>query len=352
MELLRYIVLSGILLSVLCGLAACIHQFIRQSGTLKANNSLAFLLLTFSLSVFNVLLLRTRFFGTYEHLYQMPLWFTLSFGPLFFYYVKYKLFPAYRFRPSDLKHLILPFVQVVMVITISVQPTDSQYFTWKNFIRPYYGPTEYGVFLSTSFLYAIFAYRYIRYRLAQLHKKGTVWEIDTAMSLRHLVKRLTILAAIYTFFALTDFTAFHFLNKDLQDVNGYTFFGDLAMSAMLIWLVASIYWKELIYIRLRGKEYITIENRDVEYVIEAEDLFRNAELTPLHMALLLKSSTKAVKQQIAPQQWRSYLQDKRLKAALKLQERYPNLDKATLAARLGFYSKHDLPDTTDKNTHQ
>jgi AraC-like DNA-binding protein len=341
-ELLRYIVLSVILLSVLCGLAASIHQFTRRSGTQKANNSLAFLLLTFSLSVFNVLLLRTRFFGDYEHLYQMPLWFTLSFGPLFFYYVKYKLFPAYRFRPSDLKHLILPFIQVVMLLTISFQSIDSQWFTWKNFIKPFYGPIEYGLFLSTSFMYAIFSYRYVRYRLAQLRKSGTDWEVDTAMSLRHLVRRLTILAAVYTFFALTDFTAFHFLNRDLQDVQGYTFLGDLAMSAVLLWLVISTYWKELTYVRYWGRKNENLEKRHIEEALEQEERFRNSELTPLRLALHLKTSIQHIKRLIKPTDWRVYLRNRRVKAAQVIQQKYPNLEIATIAARLGFYSSSNI----------
>ena len=142
-----------------------------------------------------------------------------------------------------------------MVVTISIQPIVSQYFTWKNFIRPYYGPIEYGVFLSTSFLYAIFSYRYIRYRLAQLHKKGTTWEIDT-------------------------------------------------------------------------------------------------ELTSLRLAQQLKTTVAHIHQWLAPVKWRSFLKSRRVHAVTDLRKKHPDADDAILAARLGFYSRHDLPNTIDKNSDQ
>lgn len=342
MEGLRYVVLSIMLFSVLLGLLGSAHQFVRRSGTGKANNSLAFLLLTFSFSIFNILLLRTSIFGDYQHLYQLPLWFTLSFGPLLFYYVKYKLFPTYQFRGSDLKHLVLPSIQLVLVFFVSLQPQKDQLLIWQNFIRPIYGPVEYSLFLLFFFLYASFSYRYIRYKLAQLRKQGQEWEIDTANSLRHLVRRLTILAFVYSFFALTDFVAFRFFQHNLRQVEGYTHIGDLALSGMLLWLLLSAYWKELSYVRHWNRKDNSLTFKQLQQHLRFQQWQRDPDLTPLRVALSLKTSIPHIRQlvqQTTNQTWSTWLRQTRLEEAAQLQKRFPTINLTTLAFRLGFRSK-------------
>lgn len=327
------------LLSTLPSGLAAIHQFTKKTGTSKANKSLGFLILTFALSLFNILLLRTSFFGAYEHLYQVPLWFTLSFGPLLFYYVKFTLFPTYIFRGSDLKHLILPVIQLVFVFVVSFQPKEEQHQIWENFIRPIYGPLEYSLFLIFFFVYASLSYRYIRYRLAKLRKAGFDWEREKAWSLRKLVKRLSILAAIYSFFAVTDFVAFNFLNRDLYKVDGYIYLGDLSFMLMLLWLILSTYWKELTYL-FQDKSQST-DFQMFKLMFEEEKWHRNAAFTPLWAALKFKTSLSKIKQLIqknTTQSWQNWLDDHRIQDAKKLLQ-YPKADKDLITFLTGFHSR-------------
>ncbi|MEM8527081.1 MAG: hypothetical protein AAGG68_20745 [Bacteroidota bacterium] len=348
MNILRLTILALMLLTTLLAGLAAVHQFTKATGTSKANKSLAFLILTFALSLFNILLLRTSFFGAYEHLYQMPFWFTLSFGPLLFYYVKFTLFPTYIFRGSDLKHLILPLMQFVFVFVVSFQPEQQQHQIWENFIRPIYGPIEYSLFLVFFFLYASLSYRYIRYRLAKLRKKGFDWEREKAWSLRKLVKRLSILAAIYSFFAVTDFVAFNFLNRDLYKVEGYVYLGDLTFVAMLLWLILSAYWKELIYL-FKDKSQ-NIDFQSFESIFKEEKWHRNAELTPLWSALQFKTSIATIKQLIRQhnqQSWQSWLEHHRIKDAQKLLQ-HPKADRDLVTFLVGFHSRRKFREATEK----
>lgn len=330
------------LLSTLLACLAAVHQFTKPTGTSKANKSLGFLILIFSLSLFNILLLRTSFFGAYEHLYQVPFWFTLSFGPLLFYYVKFTLFPTYIFRGSDLKHMILPVMQFVFVFVVSFQPEQEQHQIWENFIRPIYGPTEYSLFLIFFFIYASLSYRYIRYRLAKLRKIGFDWECEKAWSLRKLVKRLSILAAIYSFFAVTDFVTFNFLNRDLYRVEGYVYLGDVTFTAMLLWLVLSTYWKELTY-WIRSKNQ-TIDFHELKASLEDRKWHRNADLTPLWIALQFKTSISAIKQLVlnnTNQTWENWLEQYRIRDAKKLLQ-HPKADQDLVAFLSGFHSRRQF----------
>jgi len=327
------------LLSTLLACLAATHQFTKKTGTSKANKSLGFLILTFALSLFNILLLRTKFFGAYEHLYQVPFWFTLSFGPLLFYYVKFTLFPTYIFRGSDLKHLILPIMQFVFVFLVSFQPEREQHQIWENFIRPVYGPIEYSLFLVFFFLYASLSYRYIRYRLAKLRKAGFDWEREKAWSLRNLVKRLSILAAIYSFFAVTDFVAFNFLSRDLYKVEGYVYLGDLTFTAMLLWLILSTYWKELTYLFQKNTQ--SIDFQTLKSSFEQEKWHRNANLSPLWVALQFKTSISKVKQLIqnhTNETWHPWLENYRIADAKKLLN-HPKVDQDLVTFIAGFHSR-------------
>jgi len=327
--------------SVLLGLVAAIHHFIKRYGTVKANTSLAFLLLTFSLSLFNVLVLRTRVFGEYQHLYQLPLWFTLSFGPLLFYYMKFSLFPAYKVRGTDLKHLILPLIQFALVFFVAMQSVDNQMTTWNNFIRPIYGPIEYSLFLIFFFVYATLSYRYIRYKDARLRKSSFQWEKNRTWGLRKLVSRLTILAFIYSFFAITDFIAFRFFSRDLHQVEGFTLIGDVALTAMLLWLLASTYWKDLTYYFSfnRNKKQPSFEA--IEAITTKDKLYRNAKLNPLRLALIFETSITHIKSQIkknTKDNWKNWLNQKRLDDALQLLS-HPKVDEEMAAFIAGFSSR-------------
>ncbi|MEM0992048.1 MAG: hypothetical protein AAGI49_03385 [Bacteroidota bacterium] len=340
MDNIRYIVLILMLAASCLGLLASLHQFARYSGTQKANISLGFLLLTFSLSLFNVLLLRTRFFGNYDYLYQVPLWFTLSFGPLLFYYVKFNLFPAYQFRGSDLKHLILPFIQTVVVFWIALQPQAQQNQIWENFLRPIYGPIEYTLFLLFFFLYASLSYRYVRYKLAALRKQGASWEVSKTWGLRKLVTRLAVLAVFYSLFALTDFVAFHFLQRDLYQVNGFVLLGDMAFTTMLFWLLTSTYWKELTYI-FRYQKTKNIDFDTLQKQITTQQLHRNSALNTLKLALLFNTSAAHIRRlwkTHTQQQLKDWLAKVRLADSQKLLQ-HPNVDEIMAVFIAGFKSK-------------
>ncbi len=237
MEIAHYIVASLLAISSIAGLLGSFVSFFKQHDNWKATLTYCFLLLTFALGCADVFLLRTNIVGRFIHVYHLPLWYTLSFGPLLFYYVKFSLFPNYIFRGSDFKHLILPSLQVFSVLYFTFQVTLTDDVLWDNFIRPIYGPIEYSLFLIFLFIYTSLSYRYIRYKIALLRRRGTKEEINLANQLRRTVKYFAVLATIYSFFALTDFIAYQFFFINLYEVKGFSFFGDLAFSGMLFWLV-------------------------------------------------------------------------------------------------------------------
>ncbi|MEM9992384.1 MAG: hypothetical protein AAF738_11515, partial [Bacteroidota bacterium] len=136
----------------------------------------------------------------------------------------------------DSKHFVLGGIQWSFLMYMWIQPLSIQNQIWHNFIRPYYGPMEYGTFLLTLFLYLIITYRYIRYKDALLRRRGDVAGVEVTNMLRWMVKVFVVLMSIYSFFALTDFVAFNFYNINLFDVATFAYAGDLFFAGMLLWL--------------------------------------------------------------------------------------------------------------------
>lgn len=237
MEIAHYLIICILLISSLSGLMMSIILFAYPKGVRMANVSYALLLLTFGLGCANVFFLRTQLLGHYIHVYHLPLWFTLSFGPLLFYAVKFSLFPSYQFRGTDAKHLILPILQTFSVLYFVLQPKNIRMEVWDAFIRPIYGPLEYSIFLVSLFIYTVLSYRYIRYKIALSRRKGEQTAVENAQALRVSIKYFSVFATLYSFFAVIDFVAYRFFFVNLYDVPGFTFFGDTMFSAMLLWLV-------------------------------------------------------------------------------------------------------------------
>lgn len=345
MQLIRYIVLTIIFASILHGLLASIWVFLKPHGNQKANVCLGLLLLTFSMGTFNVLLLRTRVFGDYDHLYYAPLWYTLSYGPLFFYYVKFSLFPTYEARATDLKHFLLPAIQLSVILFVAFQPESYKNRIWENFIQPIYGPIEYTLFLVFLFIYVYLAYRYIRFKIVTLRMNSTHWERKKAFDLRLVIRRLIILGTVYSFFAISDFIAFHGFGVNMYEVNGFGWLGDLAFAGMLTWLAVMSYWQDLlVYVRVSfSQKQIDFTNKALDKWIKGEERFRNADLTISEMAdafdVSRASLHKAIQQKFK-QNFRAWLSQYRLAyIQRRLAEDATPADLTALVWQSGFHSK-------------
>lgn len=237
MPIIKYFVLLVLVASILQASVLGIGFLFRKSSNRKSSVFFGLLLMAFALSSINILLLRSNILAPhFQHLYHVPLWLSLFFGPLLFYHVKFMLFPNYELRLTDSKHFILGGLQIGFLTYMWLQPLARQNEIWLNFIRPFYGPLEYTAFLLSLLLYLSIAYRYIRYKLAILRNKNARVAMEDATMLRWMVKVFVVLMSIYSFFAVTDFIAFNFYSINLFDVEAFAYAGDLVFAGMLLWL--------------------------------------------------------------------------------------------------------------------
>ncbi|MEM9991236.1 MAG: hypothetical protein AAF738_05690, partial [Bacteroidota bacterium] len=94
MPVIKYFVLLVLIISILQASILSVGFLLRKATNRKASVFFGLLLLAFTFSSIDIVLLRSASLAPhFQHLYHAPLWMSLFFGPLLFYHVKFMLFP-------------------------------------------------------------------------------------------------------------------------------------------------------------------------------------------------------------------------------------------------------------------
>ena len=209
--------------------------FVRRVGEKRANAFFGCLLIAFGLTQWHNVLTLMDFYETHPQWRFLPIYFTLSFPVLLFYYVKLSLYPTYRFQRTDIKHFVLPVSQWLFFCLVLIQPLKQKLIAGRGFYNPFYGALEQAIYLGTFFAYMYFAYRYIRQKRKHIRGKKEAWRV---LYLDKLVKILFILFSGHTLLVVTDFAAYEFINVNMRAFKPYAAFSVLSFTAIVGWLSA------------------------------------------------------------------------------------------------------------------
>lgn len=231
--ILYYLFLLVMALSMAQGLLIGLLFFLKRSGDRRANAFYGLLLLAFGLTLAHNLLTLTGTFERFPRLYFLPVYFTLALPPLLFYHVKFSLYPAYRLRFTDLKHFILPLMQLVFFVAVFFADTDWKSELGRRFFNPFFGATEQALYLGTFYAYLYFAYRYVRRKSKTLQSRA---EAKLTAYLKNLLKFFFLLFCVHTVFVVADFVCYEFFAINLRVVKPYAALGALSFAALLDWL--------------------------------------------------------------------------------------------------------------------
>lgn len=207
--------------------------FFKRSGEKRANALYAFLLFSMGGTLIHYLLQITGTVQFFPRLAFLPVYATLSFPPLLFYHIKISLYPAYRFRLTDVKHLLLPGGQLIYFWILFLSPVAFKTSFDRQFYNPFYGAMETALYLGTAFAYMYFGYRYTLQKRRQLRSSR---EIQLVRYLSRFVQVLSVLFAVHTVFVLTDFISFEFLHINLRTIKPYAALGILSFAAVVSWI--------------------------------------------------------------------------------------------------------------------
>ncbi len=211
----------------------------RPYGNVKANRMLSLLLWLFSLSLFRDTLMMLNAFLHKPQWFFFPIWFTWALGPLYFFFVKFSLYPAYSWHKSDLKHAFFPLSQIALyagLFSIQYRP-ESWFYT------QVYKTLEGGFFVFSFLMYLAMSWRYIKFREAVLrHRTHYPWEMAKVGWLRHNTLIFFFLAACNSFFLILDFTTFKLFGRSLRSWSIYPYLTHYSFALMALW-VLRIAWQ-------------------------------------------------------------------------------------------------------------
>ncbi len=227
-----YCLIGALLLGVGQSISVGGLFFLKRSGEKRANAFYGLLLIFMGLTLLHNILLLSNVFVRYPQLQFLPIYFTLSFPPLLFYYVKLTLYPAYRLQWSDIKHAVLPLGQWLFFVAIFFNLVTYKGVPGRLFYSPFYGALEHLLYISTFFAYLYFAYRYIRYREREGRRSEVARQV---FYLKTLVKFLFLLFSIHTGFLISDFIVYELFDINLRAVKLFAGMGALSFAALVFW---------------------------------------------------------------------------------------------------------------------
>jgi hypothetical protein len=168
----------------------------------------------------------------------LPIYCSFAFAPLIFFMVKSRLYPNFRLQQNDIKHFILPIVQIVVMSWIFLQPAHTR--TWVasgGFFTPFYGNFERGVYLVQFGLYLYFSYRFILHERTPLSSHSPKHQILLTGWLKRMVKAAFIIFVIEASFVLTDYFSMRWFDVDLRSRLFFSSVLELSFTAQLWWLI-------------------------------------------------------------------------------------------------------------------
>lgn len=252
-----FLLTIGVLANVVAGLSF----LIRKSENKRADFFQAGMHFSFALTSLHLIMIVQGMFYRNEHLLFLPVYLTLALGPTLFFAIKLRLFPAYKFVPTDAKHFFLPVGQFLYFsILFFFTSPEFRAELGRKFYSPFYGGLEMALFIITFNFYMAAAYRFIRFRLARDHNKPHDWEWHQTLQLRRLIRVLFILFLFNSAYILTDFIMYELLRLNMHDFRGFTRSGEIVFASMAIW-VAWVGFK-----LLRRRPYRSISEATFQFV--------------------------------------------------------------------------------------
>ncbi len=228
-----YLLMAVLAATALYGLGTGCLFFLKRSGEKRANLFFGLLCITFSLTLLHNVLTFLDFYLIYPEWNFLPIYFTLAFPPLLFYYVKLNLYPSYAFRITDGKHFLLAMGQFLYFLYMFFQPVAEKAEMGRNFYNPFFGAFEQFIYLTTFFAYFYFAYRYVMQKRREIHPEVPSRRV---IYLEKLLQILFGLFVIHAIFVLADFINYEFFNINLRTVKPYAALGALSFAALVGWL--------------------------------------------------------------------------------------------------------------------
>ena len=263
-EVFLFVVAAAV---VTYGLISAVGMWVFSRPRTLALRMLSICLILLCLTIGHEALLLRDWYDAHPRWRFFPLSFSLALGPVFFLYVKARLYPAFRPRRSDLKHFLPVIAQASAYLALWLQPVHRQEELWAGFYRYYFHPGENLLFVLIGWSYLYFAYRFVKHALTQPRRKVRYLH---ALRLKRTTKVLFLFLTFYAGYLVDDTIRRLLLLKAQSDLTWVSYLSFAALLGMLAWLslfawLSEFWWPRRDRLSLSGKRRISAEERADQY---------------------------------------------------------------------------------------
>ncbi len=185
----------------------------------------------------HLVLISLDVFDNYPDLLFLPVYWTLAIGPFMFFSIKLRLFPKYKFVPSDIKHFILPVGQFLYFALLFIfAEIGFRQELGRKFYSPFYGGLEMAIFITTFNIYLAASYRFIKFKIAQCQRIGDASGLQTVLQLRRMLRVVFILFFFNSVYIFTDFIMYEVLGLNMHNYRTFTHVGEMLFASLATWM--------------------------------------------------------------------------------------------------------------------
>jgi len=315
--------------------------FFRKEGIKQANILLGLLLVLNSLTLLNTLMAMTGVFSTYQYLYFLPLTFSMSIGPLFYFFVRTRIQPVFRFRKAHLIHFILPAIQFLFYVSIGFRSAEFKSWMWVTIIRPYGQYVEEALTVTLSISYLVAAIRLINREIPV-----ALWKHPICQWLMKFAASLLILLSISTVYEVLDWILWNGFQYNLFNTPWADFPLKISYAAVSVFMGyhAFVHQNQALITPNYFKDGVEEDLHDrIWRLMTKQQIFLDPELNLEGMARMLGVHKNKLSRFFSSrgESFRSFLNKRRLEHFLLLvkQDKHRQLSILGLALESGFNSK-------------
>lgn len=229
-EVFLFLLAGGI---ITYGMISALGMWIMARPRTLAMRLLALCLILLCSAIGHEALLLGGGYDRFPSIRFLPVYMTLAVGPVFFHYVKARLYPAFRMRRKDIKHFLPAVGQISAYIALWAQRDGIKDDLWNGFYRYYLHPVENLFFVATGLVYLFFAHRFIRYEIG-VRKKDE--GLLVSIRLKRTTKVLALFLLVYAGYLVDDTVRRLMMLRAQTDMTWLSYISFGGLLGMLLWL--------------------------------------------------------------------------------------------------------------------
>lgn len=306
---------SGIILPIFVGFLLIVRN---DEADQQARRLLGILLILAALTLFNDMLNTSGLTNRMPWLYFLPIYFSLSIGPLLYLFTKSKLGKLNLYGP-DAWHLLVPAIQFLIYLAIGFQSTAVKSAAWNT-------PAFKCYLTAESILFPLFliGYAWAAQRLIKSQAQAeTFWSKDIRHWLHQFIYGILILAGLEFLYLLIEFLS----HQWDWGFSWAIILHSLILSSMLLWVALNgfkLYLPSLIHPSIPPHDGSDSTNEAqqaladrIEQLMQTEHVYLNPALDLRLLAHFAGTSPKSCSQAIngiLGQNFNNYINHYRIKA--------------------------------------